>query len=61
MYSTATWHASGLRWIASLFNGAAGYLEQRQRASRSAESSPHPRFAEDCVDNARVRIYLRGF
>lgn len=52
-YDTA-WHAQGLRWIASILESAAAYLE---RTSREAK--------EDClgpnrVEEVRLRVHLRG-
>jgi hypothetical protein len=63
MYSHARWHAEGLRWIATLFRGAADYLERAGNAAASWESPP-PQFArrgDDYLDDVRSRIHSRYF
>jgi hypothetical protein len=60
MHFNASWHASGLRWIGSLFNGAAGFLERREAAVRAAAPSHGPR-PEDYVDEMRQRLLTRSF
>ena len=62
MYSNSAWHAEGLRWIASLFLGAAEYLERMSRAASPCEQ-PHIESlpVEDFIDNVRFRIQSRYF
>jgi hypothetical protein len=63
MYSRARWHAQGLLWIATLFRGAADYLESAGSAAASWEPPP-PRLArcgEDYLDDVRSRIHSRYF
>jgi hypothetical protein len=52
MYAKASWHIEGLRWIASLLNGAAEALERRD-PEPLARSNQCP--SEAC-DAARARI-----
>jgi hypothetical protein len=57
----ASWHADGLRWIGSLFYAAANFLD---RAPRETPPQPHgpapPQSAEDCIDEVRFRVHMRG-
>lgn len=59
MDAIASWHAAGLRWIGSLFSGAAEYLEQRSHASAELELTRPPRPPEDFLHDMRVRIQNR--
>lgn len=59
MDAIASWHAAGLRWIGSLFSGAADYLEHRSHASAELELIRPPRPAEDFLDDVRFRIRNR--
>jgi hypothetical protein len=63
MYPRASWHAEGLRWIASLILGAADYLER-------VSGDPQPPYeplppdllpADDALDDIRARIQSRYF
>ena len=55
MNSSTTWYADGLRWVASLFSGAADYLE---RPSLTASLAPMPRHIsyDEVVSDVRNRI-----
>jgi hypothetical protein len=59
---TPSWHAEGLRWIASLFLGAAERLERASLSARpcgSGRAGPPP--VEDFIDDVRMRIHSRYF
>ena len=50
----AAWHAEGLRWIASILEDAAEFLERE---------APERLNREDCSDDVaqtRLRVHLRG-
>ncbi len=55
MHFEAAWHAEGLRWIASVLEDAAEFLETTG-AEPLPRDDPH-----DTVDQARLRVHLRGF
>jgi hypothetical protein len=59
MHFNASWHASGLRWIGSLFNGVAEFLERREDTVQPA--STREQSAEECVDDMRQRLLTRSF
>jgi hypothetical protein len=55
----ARWYAEGLRWIGSLFLGAADHFEQA--AARMAAIDPRVRReAENYLDGVRTRAHLQG-
>jgi hypothetical protein len=54
MHFEASWHAQGLRWIASLLEGLAEFLERPQAEPAAAHRTP------DCVEQTRLRAHLRG-
>jgi hypothetical protein len=59
MHFESSWHAQGLRWIGSLFSGAADFLDRPSREAAPAEhAAPHP--AEDFIDDTRFRMHMRG-
>jgi hypothetical protein len=63
VYPTPSWHAEGLRWIASLILGAADYLE-RASAISDAPCEPIPpelTRPDTYLDDVRVRIHSRSF
>jgi hypothetical protein len=51
----AAWHAQGLRWIASVLEDVAGFLE------RTGHEPALPRPEPECVESTRLRVHLRGF
>lgn len=55
MHFEATWHAQGLRWIASLLESTAEVLEQTAAAERLPAND-----SGDRVDEIRLRARLRG-
>ena len=55
MHYDARWHAQGLRWIASLLESAAAYLESTVHESHEHCTPPN------CVEQVRLRAHLRGF
>ncbi|HEY2627564.1 MAG TPA: hypothetical protein VGI57_00480 [Usitatibacter sp.] len=48
------WHAEGLKWLASLLQTAAAYLERTTHEVKDEYSSPN------CVEQVRLRAHLRG-
>jgi hypothetical protein len=62
MYTTTRWHAEGLRWIGTLFLGAADYLERAGIDDAPCEPLP-PQLArnDDYLDDVRNRIHSRYF
>jgi hypothetical protein len=50
----ARWHAGGLRWLASLLQSAAAYLESAAPEATGDCAPPN------CVDSVRLRAHLRG-
>jgi len=50
----ATWHAQGLRWIASVLESAATRLEAAAHESQAGCEGPN------CVEEVRLRAHLRG-
>ena len=60
MYANARWHTEGLRWIGSLFLGAADYLERAGDGEAPWEPvPPHLARAADSIDEVRSRILSR--
>lgn len=60
MHFETSWHADGLRWIASLFIEAADSLERA--AARPCERQHAALLsADDRIDDVRMRIYSRYF
>ena len=59
MHYATSWHADGLRWIASLFTGAANFLERS--AARPCESDPAQplRDPEEFLFDVRDRMQNR--
>ncbi|HEX3061556.1 MAG TPA: hypothetical protein VHP55_02765 [Usitatibacter sp.] len=55
MHFEAAWHADGLRWIATILEDIADYLERPDHEA-AASSHEHPG-----VEEARLRVHLRGF
>ena len=55
MHARSTWYSEGLRWIGSLFDGAADFLE---RATGPAPLEPMPRHTsfEEIVGEVRNRV-----
>ena len=62
MRAYARWQAVGLRWIGSLFLGAADYLE-RARGGETRWEPVYPNLARapDTVDDVRSRILSRYY
>jgi hypothetical protein len=61
MHYEASWHAEGLRWIGSLFYGAADFLDRAPPPTASHEQQQAPsRPAEDFIDDVRFRMHMRG-
>ncbi len=59
MHFETSWHADGLRWIASLFLGAADSLERA--AARPCERRHTDLLPADPIDDVRGRIHSRYF
>ena len=60
MHFETSWHAEGLRWIASLFLDAANFLERTAaRPCEPGHAAPAP--ADDFIDAVRTRIHSRYF
>ena len=60
MHFETSWSADGLRWIASLFQGAADYLERidaRPCERRHTDLLP----PDDPADQIRARIHTRYY
>ena len=55
MHFQAAWHAQGLRWIASILEGAAEFLERDEPEPLQCEEP------QQCVAETRLRVHLRGF
>ena len=55
MHARSTWYSEGLRWIGSLFDAAADFLE---RATGPAPLEPMPRHTsfEEIVGEVRNRV-----
>jgi hypothetical protein len=51
------WYAEGLRWIGSLFNGAAERLERAPGDAVQADPRVQ-REAETYMDNVRTRVHI---
>ena len=60
MHFESSWHAEGLRWIASIFLDAAAFLE-RSAARPCEPQHAAPVAAEQLIDDVRVRIHSRYF
>ncbi len=62
MNFNAPWHAEGLRWIASLFNGAADYLDRPATRQPTALQQAAPWPQDDQIDAVRLRMrtHMRG-
>jgi hypothetical protein len=62
MNFNASWHAEGLRWIGSLFNGVADYLDRSARPETAAPEQAPMRPAADHIDEvrSRMRTHMRG-
>ena len=54
--NTTTWYGGGLRWIGSLFHGAADFLERP-----ALEPAPDCLPAEDFLSDVRLRIQSRYY
>ena len=60
VYFATSWHADGLRWIASLFHAAANFVERvAARPCERAHTDLLP--AVDPADSVRQRIQARYF
>ena len=60
MHFETSWHADGLRWIASIFLDAANFLERNSaRPCEPQHAAPLP--ADELIDNVRGRIQSRSF
>ncbi len=57
MHFETSWHADGLRWIASLFLGAANFLERND--ARPCEGQLLP--TVDAAEDIRARIHSRHY
>ena len=60
--SINAWHAEGLRWIASLFNGAADRLDRPDAPQPTASEQASPWREQDQIDEVRLRMrsHMRG-
>jgi hypothetical protein len=54
--NTSLWYAEGLRWIGSLFTGAAEHFERA--ASTAAELDPRYRAPEEYMSDVRNRVHI---
>jgi hypothetical protein len=54
MHFEPAWHAQGLRWIASLLETTADALERPTHESLPANDP------EESIEEARLRVHLRG-
>ena len=54
--NTSLWYAEGLRWIGSLFNGAADHFERA--ATTAVQLDPRYRPAEEYLSEVRTRIHI---
>jgi hypothetical protein len=63
MYPSASWHAEGLRWIASLILGAADYIERTSRDPQPPCEPLPPELVrpDESLDDVRSRIHSRYF
>ena len=59
MTPTATWYADGLRWIGSLFTGAADHLDRPSLAPAPLEPRPEHLPAEEYLFDVRHRMQNR--
>lgn len=58
MTSNSTWYSDGLRWIASLFDGAADSLDRAAAAPEPrAEFLPYEEFISDVRHRIQNRYY----
>jgi len=55
MHFEASWHAQGLRWIASLLESLAEMLERPDVETPAAHRAP-----DYGVEQTRLRVHLRG-
>jgi hypothetical protein len=55
MHFEPTWHAEGLRWIASVLEDAAEFLERESPEPGPSNEPPHS------VEQTRLRVHLRAF
>jgi hypothetical protein len=53
--NTSLWYADGLRWIGSLFNGAADHFERA--ATLTANLDPRARSADEYLSEVRNRVH----
>jgi hypothetical protein len=53
--NTSLWYAEGLRWIGSLFNGAAAHFERA--AATAAQLDPRRCTQEDYLSDVRHRVH----
>ena len=60
MHFETSWHADGLRWIASLFLDAADFLERGAARPCEPQHAP-PHGADEIIDELRVRIHSRYY
>jgi hypothetical protein len=59
--SRSAWHAAGLRWIGSLFFGAADFLDRPSIATEPMQPRDEHLPAEDFLDDIRFRIRNRYY
>ena len=57
MHFETSWHAEGLRWIASLFLGAADFIERND--ARPCERQHADLAPADAIEDVRGRIHSR--
>jgi hypothetical protein len=62
MYTIRTFHSEGLRWIGSLFIGAADFVDRNDALLRvkAPEALPPAVLADHSVDDVRFRMHVRG-
>ena len=54
--NTSLWYAEGLRWIGSLFNGAADHFERA--ATTAVQLDPRYRSTDEYLSDVRHRIHM---
>jgi len=59
MHPNTAWYADGLRWIGSLFDGAADYLDRPSIAPSPLEPRPEYLPVEEYLFDVRHRIQTR--
>jgi hypothetical protein len=59
--SRSLWYADGLRWIGSLFHGAADFLDRPSTEPAPLDPMPHDARAEEWLFELRHRIHTQHY